>query len=266
LSLIALGVPATFVSAITVLILVILAIALQQSVADLAASVAFLVFQPFKRGELVETMGQMREVHEILVFNTVLLLPDQRLVSLPNSKIQAIGVVNYTRMGRVRVTFTVPYDEDLDRVRGGDRDCVERRPHPSFPPFQVVTEDLAEIGVRLGDSGETFGRRGGRCPVLRWLIAQDGCLSAAVRVRQLRSRPICPAPMSASSSGDDRNDVAVENYDRVQDDLVEARTRLARAIAGAAMSGMTQAEIVDLTGYPADLVLRICRDAGISGD
>jgi hypothetical protein len=97
-------------------------------------------------------------------------------------------------------------------------------------------------------------------------IAQDGCLSAAVRVRQLRSRPICPAPMSASSSGDDRNDVAVENYDRVQDDLVEARTRLARAIAGAAMSGMTQDEIVDLTGYPADLVLRICRDAGISGD
>ena len=32
------------------------------------------------------------------------------------------------------------------------------------------------------------------------------------------------------------------------------------------MSGLTQNEIVDLTGYPADLVLRICRDAGISGD
>jgi hypothetical protein len=32
------------------------------------------------------------------------------------------------------------------------------------------------------------------------------------------------------------------------------------------MSGMTKDEIVDLTGYPADLVLRICQDAGISGD
>jgi small-conductance mechanosensitive channel len=32
---------------------------LQQSVADPAAAVVFLVFQPFKRGELVETMGQM---------------------------------------------------------------------------------------------------------------------------------------------------------------------------------------------------------------
>jgi hypothetical protein len=58
--------------------------------------------------------------------------------------------------------------------------------------------------------------------------------------------------------------LALEDYQRAQDELVEARNRLARAIAGAAMSGLTKDEIVDLTGYPADLVLRICRDAGIS--
>jgi hypothetical protein len=46
--------------------------------------------------------------------------------------------------------------------------------------------------------------------------------------------------------------------------LVEARNRLARAIAGAAMSGLSRAEIVELTGYPADRVLRICTDAGVS--
>jgi hypothetical protein len=60
--------------------------------------------------------------------------------------------------------------------------------------------------------------------------------------------------------------IALEDYRRAQDELVEARNRLARAIAGAAMSGLTKDEIVDLTGYPADLVLRICRDAGISTD
>jgi hypothetical protein len=41
--------------------------------------------------------------------------------------------------------------------------------------------------------------------------------------------------------------------------------RLAQAIAGAAMSGMSRDEIVDVTGYPAHLVLRICTDAGVSG-
>jgi hypothetical protein len=58
--------------------------------------------------------------------------------------------------------------------------------------------------------------------------------------------------------------LALEAYQRAQDELVEARNRLARAIAGAAMSGMTKDEIVEATGYPADLVLRICQDAGIS--
>jgi hypothetical protein len=58
--------------------------------------------------------------------------------------------------------------------------------------------------------------------------------------------------------------LALEDYQRAQDDLVDARNRLARAIAGAAMSGVTQDEIVDLTGYPADRVLRILQDAGIS--
>jgi hypothetical protein len=59
---------------------------------------------------------------------------------------------------------------------------------------------------------------------------------------------------------------ALVSYHRVQDELVEARNRLAQAIAGAAMSGLTQAEIVELTGYTADRVLRICTDAGVSGD
>jgi hypothetical protein len=59
--------------------------------------------------------------------------------------------------------------------------------------------------------------------------------------------------------------VALEDYHQAQDDLVDARNRLARAIVGAAMSGMTHAEIVELTGYTADRVVRICTDAGVSG-
>jgi hypothetical protein len=42
--------------------------------------------------------------------------------------------------------------------------------------------------------------------------------------------------------------LALDDYQRAQDELVEARNRLASAIAGAAMSGMTQDEIVEVTG------------------
>lgn len=58
---------------------------------------------------------------------------------------------------------------------------------------------------------------------------------------------------------------AVDSSAQAQDELVEARNRLARAIAGAAMSGLSQDEIVELRRYPADLVLRICTEAGVSG-
>ena len=60
--------------------------------------------------------------------------------------------------------------------------------------------------------------------------------------------------------------LALEDYQRPQDELVEARNRLASAIASAAMPGMTRDELIDLTGYSADLVLRICQGAGISGE
>jgi hypothetical protein len=56
--------------------------------------------------------------------------------------------------------------------------------------------------------------------------------------------------------------IALEDYQRAQDELVEARNRLAHAIAGAAMYGLTQDEIVDLAGNSVDRVRRICCDAG----
>ena len=107
--------PATFVSALSIIVFALLALALQQSVSNFAATVSFLMFQPFRRDELVETMGHTGTVREILLFTTVLHLPDDRLVTLSNSQIQGSGIVNYSRMGRVRadVAVTVAFGEDL---------------------------------------------------------------------------------------------------------------------------------------------------------
>jgi hypothetical protein len=60
--------------------------------------------------------------------------------------------------------------------------------------------------------------------------------------------------------------LALEAYQQAQDELVEARNRLARAIAGGAMSGMTRDEIVDVPGTPRIGCCGIRRDAGVSGD
>jgi small conductance mechanosensitive channel len=75
----------------------VLLIALNESVADLAATVKFLVFRPVRRGELIQTLGHVGVVHELLPFNTVLLRRDQALVTLANSNIHEDGLVNYNR-------------------------------------------------------------------------------------------------------------------------------------------------------------------------
>jgi small conductance mechanosensitive channel len=76
-------VPSGAVLTVLALVVVVLVVALQQSAADLAATITFLLFQPFRRGELVLTMGHMGTVQEIPLFDTVLQLPDSRMVSLP---------------------------------------------------------------------------------------------------------------------------------------------------------------------------------------
>jgi small conductance mechanosensitive channel len=151
-SLIALGVPAAAVLAVVAVILVVFAVALQQSAVNFAATVIFLMFQPFRRDELILTMGYMGWVQEILLFDTVLRLPDQRLVSMPNSKIHDSGITNYSRLGQVRADFTltVNYAEDVSRARALISQIAAADQRVLLdPPLEVVVDDLGDNGVRL---------------------------------------------------------------------------------------------------------------------
>jgi len=152
LALIELGASATVVGTVALVLIAIVAVALRESIANFAATVNFLLFQPFKRGEMIETMGQFGTVREILLFNTVLLLLDRRLVTLPNSKIQESGIINYSRIGHIRadITLTIPYSADLDHVRAVIADVARHdRRVLTHPPFDIAVDALGEDGVRL---------------------------------------------------------------------------------------------------------------------
>jgi small conductance mechanosensitive channel len=156
-----LGVPAAAILTISGTIIVVLAIALRESLTNFAATIIFLLFQPFRKAELIETMGWTGVVQEIQLFNTVLLLGDQRIVSLPNGKIQEGGVMNYTRMGVIRadVAMTVSYGSDLSRVRAVLTDIVAGDPRAlTDPPMQIVTQEFGENGVRVEARGGATGR------------------------------------------------------------------------------------------------------------
>jgi small conductance mechanosensitive channel len=140
LALALIGVPLTAVLSASLIVVVILGIALQQSIANLAATIVFMLFQPFKLGELIETNGVMGTVKELQLFASVLVTGDNKEITIPNAKIQGNNLVNYTRLGRLRVDFEfgVSYSEDIVKVKEVLRQILAADPRVLAEPAPVI--------------------------------------------------------------------------------------------------------------------------------
>ena len=93
--------------------------ALQGSLANFASGVMLVIFRPFKTGDYVEAGGSSGSVEEITIFNTVLKTPDNKKVIVPNSKITADNITNYSaqEVRRIDMVFGIGYDDDLRRAK-----------------------------------------------------------------------------------------------------------------------------------------------------
>ena len=67
-------------------------LALQGSLANFAAGVMIIMFEPFKTGNTIESSGATGVVEEIQIFNTIL-RSDNKKIILPNSKITSDKIV-----------------------------------------------------------------------------------------------------------------------------------------------------------------------------
>lgn len=147
-----LGVPASALVGATTVIIVVLAITLQTSLGDLAATIVFMLFKPFVVGDLIETGGVLGIVQEIEMFSSIIVTPDHITHVLPNSKIQAAGLANYSKIGSIRVdmTFGISYDSDVDQAKQiieeilSDDDRVLKEPAP-----QVFLQKLADSSIDI---------------------------------------------------------------------------------------------------------------------
>jgi small conductance mechanosensitive channel len=152
LALTLIGVPVVLIAGATTTVLIVVAVALRESLANFAATVIFFIFQPFKTGEIIETMGRTGTVEEIQLFNTILRLFDQRMVSLPNNQIQESGVTNLTRNGVVRadVRVIISYEANLDRVRQIVDEIVSADARVlEAPARDLIFLDLGQDGIQV---------------------------------------------------------------------------------------------------------------------
>jgi small conductance mechanosensitive channel len=103
-------------------------LALQGSLSNLAAGVLLVTFRPFRTGEYVDLGGIAGTVLNVQIFSTTMRTVDGKIVVVPNGKIIAGNIINFSRepVRRNEFIIGVSYEADIDQVKQILTDIVSR--------------------------------------------------------------------------------------------------------------------------------------------
>ena len=138
-------------------------LAVQDVLGNVAGGMVLLFSKPFTLGDYVSTADGEGEVAEITLTHTKLDTPAGQRVMLPNSKLMAGQIVNYTVRGVRRADHAVSasYDDAPEAVRRACLRALERTPGilPDPAPQVVLTaygESSIEYHVRFWAKTEDY--------------------------------------------------------------------------------------------------------------
>ena len=130
-------------------------LALQGSLSNFAAGVLMIFFRPFSVGDFIEGGGTMGTVREITLFTTTLLTPDNKVIIIPNAKLNGDNITNFNVLGqrRMDLVFGVSYDADIDKVKRIIADEIQK-------DGRFLKDPAPMIGLlELADSSVNFAVR-----------------------------------------------------------------------------------------------------------
>ncbi len=134
------------------------ALAAQDTMKNLFASLTVLLDQTFKRGDWIKTSEIEGIVEHIGLRTTMIRLFDRSLVTIPNSNIANAAVNNLSRMTnrRIQWTLSIGYEstsEQLERFIKKLRDYLEQNPNIETDPKKVTTvvcyDDFSDSSIKI---------------------------------------------------------------------------------------------------------------------
>ena len=155
-SLIALGVPINSIILLFAVFVVLVGVAFQTTLNNLAATIIFVVFQTYKPGDWVTVLdGIFGQVKRIQLFTTVIVTQPQNTVTIPNGVIMAGNITNYSDLGyrRVDIVVTITYESDLLKAKQIMEQVLADNKRVLADPKPVVGVEL------LGPRGVDFSLR-----------------------------------------------------------------------------------------------------------
>lgn len=121
-------------------------LALQGSLSNFAAGVLLVTLRPFRAGNFVEVGAVSGVVQTVHVFSTTLLTVDNKEVVIPNGKIIADSIVNYSRhpWRRIDLVLGVAYQSRISEVKAVIQDIIDNEQR--IDKSRGTTVRLIELG------------------------------------------------------------------------------------------------------------------------
>ncbi|AXD45506.1 small-conductance mechanosensitive channel MscS [Salmonella enterica] len=119
-------------------------LALQGSLSNFAAGVLLVSLRPFRAGEIVQIGLVIGTVEKVHIFSTTLLTADSKEVVIPNGKIIADNIINYSRhpYRRIDLIIGVDYQSRIADVKNVIHRIIEQ---------DHRIDKTRDITVRLGE-------------------------------------------------------------------------------------------------------------------
>ncbi len=97
------------------------ALALKDSLSNIAAGIVMLISQPFSTGDFIDVDGCVSggNVLKIDIVHTTLLTPDNRRIVIPNGQLVNKTIVDYSKEDkrRLELKFGISYDSDVELAK-----------------------------------------------------------------------------------------------------------------------------------------------------
>ncbi len=130
------------------------ALAAQETVANMIAGVVILIDQPFTVGDHVKLpSGDEGDVYQIGLRSTRIINLDQNLIIIPNSELVKNRIMNVSSPGantRIVIDVNVGYGTDIEKARNSILTLVKREKNIlDNPPAQVYLINFADSSLQL---------------------------------------------------------------------------------------------------------------------
>lgn len=146
------GIPTTSLIAVISAAGVAIALALQDSLSNLAGGLLIIINKPFSKGDLIEAQNVIGVVEEIHLMNCKLHTVQNKDIVIPNGILFNGTIVNCSSSGfrRIDISVGVSYDSDLNKVKevlqkiAVDEPKIMKSPKPS-----IGVADLADSAIMI---------------------------------------------------------------------------------------------------------------------